>query len=271
MSFPYIDLAGVQLRSILRPSYFSDVETQTPGYTAQSIATNSSPINSQMRKRYGGILPWGQSPPSLVPAGLTPPAVTLSGRPTLGSYQVIVQITTGGALGAAVFKWSSNGGTTYTTGVLTAASVVLGATGMTALFPAVGTYDVSNVYAAATPVPETILQWLTTLVTEDVSIRHGINPNDPLRIAIKERVDLTRAQLEAAANSKDGLWDLPLSEDQGSAVDTGGPMAYSEASPYAWTYAQQRAACRPYNSSTGRRCPLCGLWPCGCRNPLVGS
>jgi hypothetical protein len=257
MSFPYLDLAGVQLRSVMRPSYFTDVEALTPGFTVQSIATNTSPINSQMRKRYGGNLPWGQQAPPLVPAGLAPPAVTLVGRPTLGSYQTLVQITLGGALGTATFQWSSNNGVTWTTGVLTAASVALGATGMSALFPA-GPYDVSNVYAAAPPVPETILQWLTALVTDDVSVRHGINPNDPLAQRIGERVKTARAQIEEAANTKDGLWDLPQSEDAPSAIDTGGPRSYSEQSPYEWARRQQIAA---YGASTCRRC---GCAPCVC-------
>jgi len=260
MSFPYIDLAGVQLRSVLRPSYFTDVEALTAGFTAQSIATNTSPINAQMRKRYGGVLPWGQSVPLLVPAGTTPPNVQLAGRPTLGSLQIAIQITTGGPLGTAIFQWSQTGGAPWTTGVLTAASVPLGMTGMSALFP-VGTYSTSDAYAAATVVPEVILQWLTTLVTMDVLIRHGINPNDPLSELLSKRVDLVREQMQEAANTKDGLWDLPLSEDLGSAVDTGGPFGYSEQSPYTWQYRQERAAYREGITGTGTCSP----------NKLVGS
>lgn len=263
--FPYLDLPGVQLRSLLRPSYFTDVETLTPGFTAQSLASNSSTINSQMRKRYGGNLPWGQQAPALVAAGVSPPAVTLAGRPVLGSMLIVVQITTGGALGAAVFQWSSTGGASWTTGIVTAPSVTLGSTGLAALFP-VGNYDTSDSYAAAPPVPDTILQWLTALVTEDVSIRHGINPNDPLSQRISERATLARQQIEQAANSKDGLWDLPASEDVGSAIDTGGPRSHSEASPYDWAYRQQAAATR------SGWCRRCGCSPCTCSpNTLVGG
>ena len=272
--FPYIDLSGIMLRSVLRPSYFSDVEKQTPGFVAQSIASNSSSINSRLRKRYGGILPWGQSVPALVPAGTLPPLVTLSGRPTLGSFLIIIQITSGGPLGPSVFQWSSNGGLQWVTGVNTAASVSLTGTGMTALFP-VGTYSTDNVYSAAPPVPETILKWVTWLVTEDVSTRHGINPNDPLSVRISEKAKLAEAQLEEAANTQTGLFDLPTSEDEASAIDTGGPMSYSEASPYAWTYAQQRASHRPHISAglggSQSVCPACASWPCSCRNGLVGS
>lgn len=243
MSLPYLDLAGVKLRSLLRPAYFDDVEGLTPGYTAQSISTNTSTINSQMRKRYGGVLPWGQSPPVLVATLEPAPAVALVGRPTLGSIQVRIEITTGGLLGVAIFKWSQDNGVTWTLNVTTGASVPLGTTGMSALFPAVA-FTTNDLYSASPPVPETILQWLTSLVTEDVAIRHGVNTNDPLFDRISKRVDTARTQIQEAADTKDGLWDLPLCEDAGSAVDTGAPLAYSEASPYTWTYRQQAAAAR---------------------------
>ncbi len=265
---PYIDLPGVQLRSILRPSYFNDVEGLTPGFTAQSIAMNSSVLNSQMRKRYGGILPWGQSPPIFVATGPTPPFVALQGQPTLGSMVLQIQITTAGLTGTAAFKWSGNGGLTFTGPITTAPTVVLGTTGLTAVFLPTSTFSTSDAYAAAPPVPETLLRWLTDLVTSDVATRHGVNTNDPLWDKIEKRADLARTQVQEAANSKDGLWDLPLSEDLGSAVDTGGPTAYSEQSPYAWTYAQERAALQ----GPGRGyCAACGGSPCICRNGLVGG
>ena len=78
--------------------------------------------------------------------GTTPPTVTLTGSPASG-YSFNIQITTGGSVGTAVFKWSSNGGLTFTTGVATAATVLLGITGVTANFAA-GTYATDNVYVA---------------------------------------------------------------------------------------------------------------------------
>ena len=80
-----------------------------------------------------------------VVTGTTPPAMTLSGTPA-APYDFNIQITTGGARGTAVFKWSSDGGTTFTTLVTTAATTVLGSTGITANWP-VGTYNVDNVYS----------------------------------------------------------------------------------------------------------------------------
>ena len=236
--FPYIDLAGLKRRSFLRPNYFDDVETETPGFTAQSIATHSSSINSRLRKRYGQLLPFGQTPPALIPSGTTPPAVALQGRPTLGSFLVVITITFPGPLGTAVFSWSSNGGiTNVATGVPTAPTVLLGNTGMSAVFPA-GSYDTTNVYAAAPPVPETILRWVTTLVTHDVLRRHGVNTLDPLMAGLVEEVKVVQSEIEEAANSQTGLFDLPVSEDEQSAIGTGGPLAYSEQSPYRWTELQ---------------------------------
>lgn len=74
----------------------------------------------------------------------TGPAVTVTGTP-VGEYDFIVEITTGGAVDSAVFRWSSDGGATYTSGVTVAATVALGATGVTANFAA-GTYVLAATY-----------------------------------------------------------------------------------------------------------------------------
>jgi hypothetical protein len=78
--------------------------------------------------------------------GTAPPTVTLSGTPA-GYYDLRIEITTGGALATAVFRWSKDGGATWTTSVVTGASVALGTTGITATFGA-GTYALDNVYTA---------------------------------------------------------------------------------------------------------------------------
>jgi hypothetical protein len=74
-----------------------------------------------------------------------PPAVTISGTPTaqVGLY---LQCDGAGTRGTATFKWSvDNGATFVATGVLTAATVVLGTTGITAAFP-VGAYLTDNIW-----------------------------------------------------------------------------------------------------------------------------
>jgi hypothetical protein len=77
------------------------------------------------------------------------PAVTLTGTPA-GDYQLVIQIDLGGTRGTATFKWSTDDGATWTAeDVLTAASVVLGSTGLTANF-ATGTYVLNETYSADT-------------------------------------------------------------------------------------------------------------------------
>lgn len=71
--------------------------------------------------------------------------VTITGVPT-ADIDGRIEITTGGIVGTAQFSWYTDGGTTpVATGVVTAASVVLGATGLTVNFAA-GTYVLNDTY-----------------------------------------------------------------------------------------------------------------------------
>ncbi len=76
--------------------------------------------------------------------GTLPPVVTQSGTPTR-FIDLRVEVTTLGTLGIAVFRWSEDGGANWTSGVTTAATTVLGTTGITLAWPA-GTYATDNVY-----------------------------------------------------------------------------------------------------------------------------
>lgn len=78
-------------------------------------------------------------------SGTSPPTVTLTGQPAASST-VVIAISGAGVLGVATFVWSD--GTTTGTGVVTAADVVLGATGLTAHFTA-GTYDLTQKYTSS--------------------------------------------------------------------------------------------------------------------------
>ena len=245
MSFPYLDLAGFKRRTVIPEEYIEHVESVQNGYVAQMIASWSSYINGRLRKRYGNNgktnhLPLGQVAPPLLSSGTNPPSVTLTGRPTLGSMQTQIIITTGGDLGTAIFKWSFDGGLTFTTGVATAPSVILNCptppfvTGMTANFSA-GPYDVSNVYVADPPVVEDVLMGLVTLVNPDILRRHGVSYTDPQMVIFMDERKRVMDELKEIADGKDGLWDLPLNEDSDSAITTGGPLGFSDASPYAWT------------------------------------
>jgi hypothetical protein len=171
--------------------------------------------------------------PPVVLATSGAPALTLQGIPTLGSIQLVLEITTGGVLGVAVFRYSWDGGLTYTTGTTTAATVSLGY-GLTAYFTD-ATYTAGQLYSAATPVPEIILGWLVTLVTWDLYRRRGVNPQDAQLEMLRGEVETALLELKEAADGKDGLLDIPASEDTDSAITTGGPLGTSQASPYVWT------------------------------------
>ena len=260
---PYLDLAGFKLRTIMPSQDVDLVESFQPGFTVQRIASWSSEINAAARKRYGNAgnlgyhVPFGQIAPAVVAQGTLPPGITLVGRPVLGSMRIWIQIIVGGALGAATFAWSSDGGVTWFpntpaailagagVGIPTASTVALAGTGLTAQFAGnVGNYSPDNVYRTETPVPEVILMWLVTVVTIDLWMKRGTNPADP---AITMQVDeKTRAlaRLKEAADGKDGLLDIPISEDLDSAVTTGGVESSSQASPYVWTDIEENLARR---------------------------
>jgi hypothetical protein len=219
------------------PDQVDYVEQSTPGFVAQRIAANSSWINSRLRKRLGNAgnrnsLPMGQSPAALLPAGTNPPTVTLTGRPRVGSYELELQITLGGPLGTAVFQWTSDAGITWATGVVTAPSVVLGATGITALFSP-GTYSTDNAYVADTPVPRVVLGWVVDMTTWDTYDRRGVGGSgDPKVARAEKKYDEAKTECKEAADADTGLFDIPTSEDADSAQTTGDPLHSTQHSPY---------------------------------------
>lgn len=251
MSFPALSLAQFMSRTVMPSADVTIVETAQPGFTVQRIATQTSWLYSRLRKRYASTIPFGQVPPTLIASGLNPPVVVLTGRPTLGAYLLALEITLDGIAGVATFQWSSDGGVTWTTGLVTGPAVALGATGLVADFSPVGTYDVSNTYAAATPVPEAFLDWLTVLVTIDLYWKRGSNPQDPGVAALTARKEEVLAEVKEAADSQNGLFDLPTSEDQTTAISSGGPFGCSSASPYRWTDSQGRRGRREDYGSYG--------------------
>jgi len=93
----------------------------------------------------------------------------------------------------------------------------------------------------ASPVPEIVLGWLTDLVTFDAYMKRGFNPAAEQDSEIKAAATTALEEVKEAAESKEGLFELPLREDMkgSSAIDRGGSFGYSEASPYAWTDRQR--------------------------------
>jgi len=94
-----------------------------------------------------GLLIEGMGP--VTKAGTSPPTITISGTPSVaGTF--IIAITTGGSSGTAVFKWSSNGGASYTTNVTTGSAITID--GVVVDFVS-GTYATDNVYTFTTTLP----------------------------------------------------------------------------------------------------------------------
>lgn len=83
--------------------------------------------------------------------GTSPPTVTISGTAT-DTFSGRIEITTGGTRGTATFKFSLDGGDTYSAEILTAATYLMPNSGITIAF-ASGTYASDNVYTFTTTEP----------------------------------------------------------------------------------------------------------------------
>ncbi len=102
--------------------------------------------------------------------------------------------------------------------------------------------------------PEIVFIWLTALVTFDAYSKRGFNPSSESdKAAILDAYTEAKAEIREAADSKDGLFDLPLlaaNSPSTSGVSRSGPLGYSETSPYVWTDSQAIAA--SFEDPTGR-------------------
>jgi len=74
------------------------------------------------------------------------PAITLSGTPVIAG-NVWIKVVAGGARGTATVAYSLDGGNSYSATVATAATLALGASGLTAAMPT-GTYVADEIYKA---------------------------------------------------------------------------------------------------------------------------
>lgn len=98
-------------------------------------------------------------------------------------------------------------------------------------------YDIAAMQADP---PKAALRWLTKLTTRDAYDKRGNNPTAASDIqAIYGAAERAETELKEAADSKDGLFDLPLLSTQtSSGVTKGGPLGYAEQSPYTWASLQ---------------------------------
>lgn len=143
---------------------------------------------------------------AITSAGTAPPTVTVSGH-AYGDINLRVEVTTGGARGVALFRWSINGGSTWeASGVTTAAEVELGTTGLTAAF-ASGTYTNDNVYTCTSP------EYTTALVKTGAMVFWTDPPNaedfrDPLRkatISATEILHVSHRYVRMPGKTKPGV------------------------------------------------------------------
>jgi hypothetical protein len=83
--------------------------------------------------------------------------------------------------------------------------------------------------------PVIVKLWLTALVTVDCWQKRGVSPTDEQYTEYKEAAAKADAEIKEAADSVTGLFDLPLLPDGTvSGIARGGPLTYSEQSPYVW-------------------------------------
>lgn len=113
-------------------------------------------------------------------------------------------------------------------------------------------------YAApfASPVPGAVEGWLARIVTPRVWTKRGVDPTDAQYQEVKGEDLEARAEIDRAANSETGLFDLPLrANTTDSGIVKGFPASYSEQSPYVWTTQQYQRGKSEDESGSGSGLP----------------
>jgi phage gp36-like protein len=98
-------------------------------------------------------------------------------------------------------------------------------------------------FDAASP-PFIVEEWLNRLVTHRCYLKRGVDATDSQVDDIKQDAEKAAAEIKEAAESKEGLFELPprqdLPDEQG--ITRGSPMGYAEQSPYTWAELQKDAS-----------------------------
>lgn len=106
----------------------------------------------------------------------------------------------------------------------------------------------------ANPAPVIVKEWVARMVEVSCWLKRGVRTTDEQFLEYKARGDKALEELDLAANSETGLFDLPLSGTNTSGVVTRSwPRAYSEASPYVWTDDQREIGHSEDTSRGGSR------------------
>lgn len=88
-------------------------------------------------------------------------------------------------------------------------------------------------FSSLVPYPEAVLEWLTKITTYELYLKRGVDPSDQSIALVKSDKEQAEAELKEAADSVAGLFDLPVRDTlDASGVVKGGPLFYTETSPY---------------------------------------
>jgi hypothetical protein len=86
------------------------------------------------------------------------------------------------------------------------------------------------------PVPNAVQGWLARLTTVWCYVRRGVDPTDAQFAWISETAKDAELEIKEAAESVEGLFDLPLRQDTtATGITAPATRVYSEASPYVFT------------------------------------
>jgi hypothetical protein len=88
--------------------------------------------------------------------------------------------------------------------------------------------------------PSVVKLWLARIVTPAIYLRDGVPPSDEQFVTMAEDQEAAEAEIQEAANAEGGLFDLPVAGGSESDITKGGPLGYSEASPYVHQDVQAR-------------------------------
>ena len=90
-------------------------------------------------------------------------------------------------------------------------------------------------FASDSP-PIVVQGWLARLVTPKIYLKRGVDNTDAQIVAVQDDAKEAVSEIAEAANSKDGLYELPLRQDApgGQGITRGAPLVYTETSPYVW-------------------------------------
>lgn len=83
------------------------------------------------------------------------------------------------------------------------------------------------------PYPDAVCDWVARIMDPLTLKKRGVDATDEQFVSIEEDARAAREEIREAADAEEGLFDLPtLDTADGSAISKGGPLGYSEASPY---------------------------------------